>query len=128
MTPDERDYDDLTPRRESEQDLLDRLADQRAETRAKMRAEAIPSALLRMVDFKIPVIWLIGGSFVAVSGVIGMYYKLEKVAENLTELKVTVSAGNLQGMTNAGDMALIRYRVENIEARMREEAARRADK
>lgn len=85
----------------------------------ELPAEA--SALLRMVDFRIPLVWLLGGFLMAASVLIGMYFQLQQVRESLTELQATVKAGNVQAITIASEIALMRYRIENIEnARARE--------
>lgn len=74
------------------------------------------SALLRMVDFRIPLVWLLGGFLMAASVLIGMYFQLQQVREVLGDLQVSVKAGNAQAASIAGEMALLKYRIENIEA------------
>jgi hypothetical protein len=71
---------------------------------------AVP--LMRMVDMRIPLPWLLGGFALAAAGVIGMYYQLQSVAQQLGELKVTVAASNSQAMAMAGEVALLRFKVE----------------
>lgn len=69
-------------------------------------------SLMRMVDMRIPLPFLMGGFVVAVSLIIGMYYQLQSVVRELGELKVTVAASNSQGVALAGQVALLQFRSE----------------
>jgi len=51
-------------------------------------------ALMRMVDFRIPLPWLLGGFIVSCGSLIGMYYQLQAVSEKLVALQIDVKAGN----------------------------------
>lgn len=96
--------EDTEERRFSERRLIDRLDDRRPE-----------SALMRAVDFRIP-LWgviLVMGS--AVGALISTYYQLQRVDENLKELQTIVRSGNIQTVTFASEIALMRFRIENIE-------------
>lgn len=79
-------------------------------------------ALMRMVDFRIPLPWLLGGFIFGIALLIGMYYKVQQMGESLQELQVTVKAGNLQAATVAGELALLKYRVEALESANRQAA------
>lgn len=74
---------------------------------------AVP--LMRMVDMRIPLPWLLGGFALAAAGVIGMYYQLQSVAMQLGELKATVTASNSQALAMAGEVALLRFKSEQHE-------------
>lgn len=76
-------------------------------------------ALMRMVDFRIPLPWLLGGFIVACGSLIGMYYQLQAVSEKLVALQIDVKAGNSSYATLAGEMALLKFRVEGLEAERR---------
>lgn len=71
---------------------------------------------MRMVDFHIPLPWLLGGFIVACGSLIGMYYQLQAVSEKLVALQIDVKAGNSSYATLAGEMALLKFRVEGLEA------------
>ncbi|MBX3653182.1 MAG: hypothetical protein KF686_03290 [Ramlibacter sp.] len=73
------------------------------------------NALTRMIDFRIPLWGVLGSCIVVVWALIGMYFQLQKVSENLAELQITVKSGNNQAMTLAGDIALLKFRIENLE-------------
>lgn len=77
------------------------------------------AALMRMVDFRIPLPWLLGGFMFAAGVLISMYFQLQKVTEGLADLQITVRAGNNQSTTLAGEIALLKYRVENLESSQR---------
>ncbi|HYE71195.1 MAG TPA: hypothetical protein VD932_06715 [Aquabacterium sp.] len=69
-----------------------------------------------VVDFKLPLPWLIGGALVIAWGLISMFFKLSAVSENVDELKATVKASTAVTTQFAGEQALIKYRVEKLEA------------
>lgn len=76
-------------------------------------------ALMRMVDFRIPLPWLLGG-FIATAGlVISMYYQIQQMRDALQELQVTVKAGNISSSTLTGEIALLKYRVDALESERR---------
>lgn len=72
-------------------------------------------ALSRMVDMKIPLWSVLSFIMFLGAGAISMYYKLEKVSETLGDLQVTVRSGNSQSSVVLGELALLKYRVENLE-------------
>ena len=84
------------------------------------------ATLMRMIDFRIPLPWLLGGFIAASSILIAMYFQLQQVTENLVALQIEVKAGNSSFATLAGEVALIKFRVEGLEAerRMQPPAAR----
>lgn len=73
-------------------------------------------ALMRMVDFKIPLHWLLSGFGVAVLLLASMYYQLQEMSRGMAELQITVRAGNNQSVTLAGEIALLKFRVEHLES------------
>ena len=68
-----------------------------------------------MIDFRIQLWGVLGACVVVVWALIGMYFQLQKVSENLAELQITVKSGNNQYITLTGEIALLKYRVENLE-------------
>jgi hypothetical protein len=73
-------------------------------------------ALWRMVDFKIPLVWLLGGFILGITILTSMYYQLQRVTEAVADLKITVTAGNNANSVTAGEIALIKFRLEHLEA------------
>jgi hypothetical protein len=69
-----------------------------------------------MVDFKIPLIWLIGGFILALTAAINMYYQLQEVSKGVAALTITVNAGNNTNIALAGKQALLEFRLNTTEA------------
>ena len=75
----------------------------------------IGMSLMRMVDFKIPLIWLLGGFIVALTAVISMYYQLQEVSKTMNTLVQTVNASNNANIVRDGDVALMKFRLNSVE-------------
>jgi fumarate reductase subunit D len=79
----------------------------------------------RMIDFKIP-LWSILSAFFFLALLIGgMYFQLNRLSEDMADLKITVKAGNTSTTTVQGELAILRFRVETLEAERRAAAAAR---
>ncbi|MBT2300355.1 hypothetical protein J7E70_07745 [Variovorax paradoxus] len=70
----------------------------------------------RVIDMKLPLTWLISGVFSFALLIGGMYFKLGQLGEDMTDLKISVKAGNGQAATIQGEMAIMKFRIENLEA------------
>lgn len=77
------------------------------------------SALARVVDFRIPLPWLLSGFIFAAGLFINMFYKIQQMSDSLQDLQVTVKAGNAMATSFAGELALLKYRVDTLEAAQR---------
>lgn len=75
----------------------------------------------RVIDFRIPLPWLLGVMGVVGWGLVSMWFMVNQLTRDVSDLQITVKAGNGQAVTVAGELALLRYRVENIEADRRAE-------
>ena len=75
----------------------------------------------RVIDFRIPLPWLLGVMGVVGWGLVSMWFMVNQLTKDVSDLQITVKAGNGQAVTVAGELALLRYRVENIEADRRAE-------
>ncbi len=75
----------------------------------------------RVIDFRIPLPWLLGVMGVVGWGLVSMWFMVNQLTRDVSDLQITVKAGNGQAVTVAGELALLRYRVENIEADRRVE-------
>lgn len=53
---------------------------------------------------------MVAGAFVS------MYFQLGQLREDMTDLKITVKSGNSQAATLQGEIAILKFRVETIEA------------
>ena len=77
----------------------------------------------RVIDMKLPLTWLLGVAFAIVAGGFGLYHQigsqgetLKDVKDQIKDLKITVNAGNNQAMTLAGEIAILKFRIENLES------------
>lgn len=75
----------------------------------------------RVIDLRIPLPWLLGVAGVVGWGLVSMWFMVNQLTKDVSDLQITVKAGNGQAVTVAGELALLRYRVENIEADRRAE-------
>lgn len=73
----------------------------------------------KMIDFRIPLPWLIGGFVSIAFTLVSMYFSVNQLVRDMGELQITVKAGNSQSITLAGEQALLRFRLENLEGEIR---------
>lgn len=74
----------------------------------------------RVIDFRIPLPYLISGFCALAFTLVSMYFSLNQLLREVGDLQVTVKAGNTQSVTLAGEQALLRFRMENIEGEIRQ--------
>lgn len=72
-------------------------------------------AMMRMVDFRIPLPWLLGGFLAGVMVLVGMYYQLQNVSEALRDVQITLKANQSTVIQLASEQALLKYRIEKLE-------------
>jgi len=79
--------------------------------------------LSKIVEMKLPLTWLLGVAFMIVAGGFGLYQQvgsqgetLRELKDQLKDLKITVNSGNSQAATIQGEIAILKFRIENIEA------------
>jgi hypothetical protein len=77
----------------------------------------------RVIDFKLPLPWLIGGAIFVSWAVISMYFAVQTLITSVADLQVTVKSGNLSTSVLAGEVSLLRFRVETIEADLKSRKA-----
>lgn len=70
----------------------------------------------RVIDFRIPLPWLLSGLVVVGWALVSMWFMVNQLVRDVGDLQITVKAGNSQATTISGEIALLRYRVENLEA------------
>lgn len=73
----------------------------------------------RIVDVRIPLWGLLCALGTASYFLVSMYFTTNQTARDVSELQITVKAGNTQVTTLAGEQALLRFRMENIESEIR---------
>ena len=76
--------------------------------------------ITRIIDFRIPLPYLLSGFFGLAFTLVSMYFSLNQLLREVGDLQITVKAGNAQSVTLAGEQALLRFRMENIEGDMRQ--------
>lgn len=69
----------------------------------------------RIIDMKLPLNWLLTVAFSLALLIGGMYFKLGQLGEDMTDLKISVKAGNNQASTVQGELAILKFRIENLE-------------
>lgn len=69
-----------------------------------------------VVDFRIPLPWLLGGAGVMFWGLVGMWFKLAALTDNVNELQIAVKTGTETTIQYASEQTLIKYRIEKLEA------------
>lgn len=85
--------------------------------------QALPERITRIVDFRIPLPYLLTGVVIVVWALIGQYFAMQQLQRDVQELQITIKAGNSQSVTLAGELALVKFRLENLE----NERGRRAE-
>ncbi|MFL9670433.1 hypothetical protein WIX39_026120 [Variovorax sp. AB1(2024)] len=79
-----------------------------------------PAAVVsRFVDLRVPLWGLVCASCGAAFFIISIYFSNMKLVDDVAEMKIAVKAGNQQVTTLAGEQALLRFRMENIEGEIR---------
>jgi uncharacterized membrane protein (DUF106 family) len=83
-----------------------------------MKPEETQARLPRVVvDLKIPMWGLMSAAAVLAAGLINMYITLIDVSSKMSEMQGTVKATNGETIKMAQEQALIKYRLEKLEAK-----------
>jgi hypothetical protein len=69
----------------------------------------------RVIDVKLPLTWLLGVAFAAFAAFASIYFRVGQLGEDMTDLKIAVKAGNGQAATIQGELAILKFRIENLE-------------
>lgn len=72
--------------------------------------------ITKIVDTKLPITWILGSAFAFALLIGGMYFQLKQLSEDMTDLKIAVKAGNGSQASIQGELAILRFRIETIEA------------
>jgi hypothetical protein len=73
----------------------------------------------RVIDFRLPLAWLLGGVIAISWAVISMYFAVQTLVSSVADLQITVKSGNVSSSVLAGEVSLLRFRVEVIEAQVK---------
>lgn len=69
----------------------------------------------RVIDFRIPLPWLIGVCSGIGWALISMYFSVNNLVKTVGDLQIDVKAGNNSVVAVAGELALLKYRLSNAE-------------
>ena len=75
----------------------------------------VPRFDRRIVDLKIPLTWLLGVAGFLGWALISMYFSLNQLVTTVTDLQITVKSGNNSVAAVAGELALQKFRLQNVE-------------
>lgn len=81
--------------------------------------EEQPPNTARMLDFKIPLWGVLCALGAAAFFIVSMYFTTNQTARDVAELQILTKAGNTQVTSLAGEQALLRFRMENMEGEIR---------
>lgn len=73
----------------------------------------------KYIDMRIPLWGVLCAAASVAFLLISMYFTTNQTAKDVADLQITVKAGNTQAMTLAGEQALLKFRMENIEGEIR---------
>lgn len=79
-----------------------------------------PLRVHRVIDFRVPLPYLLSAFAALAFTLISMYFSLNQLVRDVGDLQITVKAGNSQSVTLAGEQALLRFRLENVEGALRD--------
>ena len=79
-----------------------------------------PPRITRVIDFHVTLPWVLSCIAAFAFVLVTMYFNLNQLIRDVGELQIVVKTGNTQSVTLAGDQALLRFRIENIEGTLRD--------
>jgi len=69
----------------------------------------------RMVDMRMPLHWMLGVAGAVGWALVSMYFSVGQLVTQMTELQITVKSGNNSVTAVAGELALQKFRLQNVE-------------
>lgn len=69
----------------------------------------------KLIDTRMPLVWLLSTGFSFAVLLFGIYFNVQRLSEDVAELKASTKAGNTQATTLAGEVAIIKWRMDNLE-------------
>lgn len=69
----------------------------------------------RVIDFRIPLPWLLTGVAGISWGLISMWFSVNQLVKTVDDLQITVKGGNTSVVAVAGELALLKFRLSNAE-------------
>jgi len=84
-----------------------------------MTEERQPAPQALNIRFSVQWQWVLGLMGALAITLIGMWFTLAKLSSEVSEMKISINSGNTQVTTLAGEQALLRFRLENVEGEIR---------
>lgn len=78
-----------------------------------------------VVDFRVPLVWMLSGSAAVGWALISMWFGMNQLLRDVAEMQNTIKSGNQQAAMVAGEISLLKYRMDNLEAQNRAEDKKR---
>ena len=75
--------------------------------------------IARVIDLRIPLPWLLGVSGIVAWALVSTYFSVNQLVRDVSDMQITLKAGNAQVSTLTGEIALVKFRLENLEAQNR---------
>ena len=85
-------------------------------------AAPLETGWLRAIEFKLPLAWLLSIAAALVWVLIQQYFTLTALVVSVNDLQTSVKAFNQASITLNAEQSLIKYRLENLEQQMRQQA------
>ncbi len=74
---------------------------------------------VRVASINIPLKWALSVAGVAAWGAVQTYFTVNLLVKTVEELQITVKSGNAATAVLQGEMTLLKFRMENLEAEIR---------
>lgn len=86
-------------------------------------AETAAKGIMRAIEFKLPLAWLLSIAGFLVWLLIQQYFTLAALVVSVNDLQTSVKAFNQASISLNAEQTLIKYRLENLEMEMRAQRA-----
>lgn len=73
------------------------------------------ASVTRMIDMRIPLVWLMTGAFTVAGILAGMYYTLQQVQHDMQEMKVLLKSNDGAAQELKQEMAVQKFRLTSME-------------
>jgi hypothetical protein len=88
-----------------------------------VREDAPERSIAKMVDFRLPLYWLLSGCGALLWSLVSMWFSLQQIKEDMTQLK----AATVVAAATTSELALLKFRLATLESDVNQiKAARNA--
>lgn len=81
--------------------------------------QEIPDRITRVIDFRIPLPWLLTGVAGISWALVSMWFSVAQLVSTVNDLQITVKSGNTSVVAVSGELALLKFRLTNVEDSIR---------